>query len=408
MKLATMKLICLLVFLGGAYMLGLFFNISYVQQAQDYVLQYWPTQEDGALNLRMPGAIAGAVLLLIGLYGLLPKLPSRKNAIITFKGAKGNITLQLKPIRKVLLKMMRRMPEVYSIDLNLRPDGDGHRACIEADVILKNCAALGVRQCAKIVAECIDMTARELLGLEDLSTVRVNVEGVHVDATATGKQIREQLALRQAEESSAYASAHPPMAAITLEGGASESTGAQDKAAVTNTESTTEKAAEEKPQSSNVPEPQESAAEANVEPEKKPEQAQPAVIAEEPKSEPMPEPESEVPQAIVPEAVPEIEEVPEVLMSETLHGIDLPSLADDDADLPPAPQINEEGEITSDEAVEDSIADSDNNERTPDSVEVDVLQVAQWSHADLPEPAPDELGNDPSDMDADTEEYPKA
>lgn len=397
MKLATMKLICLLVFLGGIYMLGLVNDLSYVQQAHGYVLQYWPKQEDGALNLRMPGAVAGIVLLLVGLYGFLPKLPARNNSTITFKGAKGNITLQLKPVRKVLLKMMRRMPEVYSIDLNVRPDGDGHRACIEADVILKNCAAQGVRQCARIVAECIDMTARGLLGLEDLSTVRVNVKGVHLDAAATGKQIREQLAVRQTEESEAYASAHPPMAAITMNGESAETAGKQ--------EATAEPKAEEAPVETT-----EAKAEA-PEATESPKMEAAVATEEEPKVKTTEEPEpAEETKPDIPEAIPEVEEVPDALKSDTLYGIDLPPLADDDADLPPAPQINEDGEITSDEVVEASIqnADEEDDEKTPDSVELDVLKATTWAHADLPEPAPEELGNDPSDVDMDTEEYPKA
>lgn len=390
MKLVIMKLICLLVFLGGIYMLGLVFDISYVQDANDYVLQYWPKQSEGGLNLRMPGSIAGTVLFLIGLYGLLPKLPSRKSATITFKGAKGNITLQLKPIRKVLLKMMQRMPEVYSIDLNVHPDSDGHRACIEADVVLKNCAALGVRQCAKVVAECLDMTARDLLGLEDLSAIRVNVKGVHVDAAATGKQIREQLALRQAEASDAYASAHPPMAAITMNGENAQAADGKD-AAGEETDETQE-------------------TETVVKTVEEQEQAQPVEMAEASEPEPLPaeDTESDVPEAAVAEAIPEAPQVPDALKSDTLYGIDLPPLADDDADLPPAPQINEDGEITSDEVAENSILnpDDDDDEKTPDSVEIDVLHATTWSHEDLPEPAPEELGNDPSDVDVDTEEYP--
>ena len=86
-----------------------------------------------------------------------------------------------------------------------------------------------------------------------------------------------------------------------------------------------------------------------------------------------------------------------------------PPLDDDDADLPPAPKINEEGEITTDEAADADVAAAEgyDDERTPDSVEVNVLQAEPWKHEDLPEPVPDELNDDHEDLDVEPEEYPK-
>ena len=217
MKLAVMKIVCLLVVLGSVVTLGLVFDIGPVQQFVDQGIEMLPTQVDGTLNLRLPASVAAIILLLVAGYGLLPRLRGRKNSIITYRGSHGDIVLQLKPIRKVLLKVMRKMPEVYSIKLNVKPDADGRKACILADVVLKNSAALGARRCAKMVADCLAATSRDVLGLEDLSTVRVNVKGVHVDIIATGRQMREQLALREDEEAAAYALAHPPAASVTLD-----------------------------------------------------------------------------------------------------------------------------------------------------------------------------------------------
>ncbi len=402
MKLATMKLVCLLVLLGGVYMLGLVLDVEYMQQAQGYVLDNWPVQEDGALNLRMPGIIAGILLVLVGLYGFLPKMPSRKGGTITFKGANGDIVLQLKPVQQVLLKMMRRMPEVYSIKLQVRPDKDGKRALITADVVLKNCAALGARHCAKIVAECISSTARNLLGLEDLTAVQVNVSGIHLDATATGKQVREQLALRQSQEAAAPTEAEATPA----------STDDASKAPATNQP-------EEQPQEDAAPE--EAAAAETVTPEQEresPEEVEDAE-AEEPVEDGEDDQDVDVPEAaeepdVLAEKAPVTPgynyEEPDAEMSETLHGIDLPPLADDDEDLPPAPKINEEGEITTDEAADADIADAAayDDEKTPDSVEVNVLQAEPWKHEDLPEPVPDELNDDQEDLDVEPEEYPNA
>ncbi|NLV43576.1 MAG: hypothetical protein GXY07_03625 [Candidatus Hydrogenedentes bacterium] len=218
MKLTVMKLICLLVLLGGIFILALTFDLEQAQLVQDKVISLWPKQNDGALNLRLPGGIAGALLVLLGGYGLLPRLPRGKDKAITFRGPQGDISVQLKPVHKVLLKVMRKMPEVYSIKIAVKPDADKRRASITADVVLKNCAALGARRCAKMVADCLAATAKEVLGLDDLSAIRVNIKGVHVDIGATGRQMRELVALNTEEaESTAYALAHPPVASVTLD-----------------------------------------------------------------------------------------------------------------------------------------------------------------------------------------------
>lgn len=218
MKLTVMKLVCLLALLGGIFILGLIFDIDQARTAYDRVISLWPKLADGSLNLRLPGSIAGAVLVLLGGYGFLPRLSSKKEKVITYRGAHGDIALQLKPIRKVLLKVMRKMPEVYSMKLAVKPDADGRRACITADVVLRNSAALGARRCARMVADCLTATARDVLGLEDLSAVRVNIKGVHLNVGAAGRQMRELVTSRaEEEESAAYALAHPPVASVTLD-----------------------------------------------------------------------------------------------------------------------------------------------------------------------------------------------
>ncbi|HOH30493.1 MAG TPA: hypothetical protein PLC40_12520, partial [Candidatus Hydrogenedentes bacterium] len=66
MKLTVMKLICLLVLLGGVFLLCLIFDVQEAQQGRDYILSIWPRQGDGSLNLRLPGMILGIVLVVVG------------------------------------------------------------------------------------------------------------------------------------------------------------------------------------------------------------------------------------------------------------------------------------------------------------------------------------------------------
>jgi len=209
MKLTVMKLICLLVLLGGVFLLCLIFDIQEAQQARDYILSIWPRQGDGSLNLRLPGMILGIVLVVVGGYGFLPRIPGRKGKTITYPSAQGDIQIQLKPVRKALTKVMRKMPEVYAINLDVKQDKGGTQASIIADVVLRNSTALAANRCARMVADYLATTAREVLAVENLGTVRVNIKGVHVNASKAGRQMREQVAANA--EKAAYA----PHTAIT-------------------------------------------------------------------------------------------------------------------------------------------------------------------------------------------------
>jgi len=406
-----MKIICLLALVGGLFMLGLVFDIGYAQIVHERALEYWPRQESGALNLRMPGAIIGTVLVVIGLYGLLPKLPSARNTTITFKGANGDIVLQLKPIRKLLLKMMRRMPEVYSIKLDVRPDSDGRRACIDADVILKNCAALGARQSAKIVAECLATTARGLLGLEDLSTVRLNVKGIHVDVAATSKQIREQMARRQAEEDSCYAVARPPISAVTLGHDEGEGNAQEEDAPETVTEKNTADVDgsnvthERYEQKASM---QGNGAEEAEEEEEEQQESQLELETQPPETGKRP-PVSEAPDEA---SVPQPTEMPltEAISSagyadaqpDALDDVELPQLVDRDVSLPPAPQIDDHGEIAADEPADigDEHICGESAAKTAQAEGAENMEPASWATAPASDPP---LAGEAEDADEDGE-----
>lgn len=367
MKLAVMKVICLLVLLGGGFLLGLVFDVRHVQLAYERAHEYWPRQDTGALNLRLPGMIAGVLCVVAGLYGLVPKIPKRKGKVISFKSEHGEIELQLKPIRKALLRMVRKMPEVYGVKLDVRPDADGHRACIEADVVLKNCAALGARKCSKMVAEYLASAARNVLGLEELSVVRVNVRGIHIDATAAGKQVREQLVLREDEEEEGYALAHSPISAVTLDGDSTENTGgvaietAQDEGAEAQ-EGAAQVGDEDVEEERPAGETEDTGPEA-VEVEAAPE-------AEEAMAAPA-DAQSTPPEA---EEYPDEEQYALKQSAEPISDISLPPLMDDDdKPMPPAPQINLNGESAEgDSSGFSSGLDND----APDIPEAEAIDVA--------------------------------
>ncbi len=379
MKLVVMKGICLLVLLVGVFLLGLVFDLEQAQLVQERALEYWPRQDTGALNLRLPGVVVGALFILLGLYGVVPKLPRRKQSMISYKSEHGDIELQLRPIRKTLLQMVRKMPEVYSIKLDITPDTDGRRARIQADVVLKNCAALGARKCSKMVAEYLAAAARNVLGLDDLSVVRVNVRGVHIDVSATSKQVREHLVLREEAETDAYALAHSPIAAVTLDGDTTENSGvivdAQgNEVAEQSVCAAEEQIVDQETTDNAFP----VAAEGDSAPEDEDDVSEPAAH------------EQDAPQA---EAIQEAAE-PLSDEAEREADINLPPLTDDEEPMPPAPQINLDGKPADDET---SGRTSDFDGETIDMPEAETIDDARDSAADdaeLAEAAPAEEPED--------------
>ena len=370
MKLVVMKGICLLVLLAGTFMLGLVFDIEQAQLVQERALEYWPRQDTGALNLRLPGTILGVLFILGGLYGFAPKMPSRKQSVISYKSEHGDIELQLRPMRKTLLQMVRKMPEVYSIKLDITPDTDGRRARIQADVVLKNCAALGARKCSKMVAEYLATAARNVLGLDDLSVVRVNVRGVHIDVSATSKQVREHLVLREEADTEAYALAHSPIAAVTLDGDTTENSGVIVDA-----------------QGNEVAEQSVCASEEQIADQETTDNAPPVAIEDDS----APEDENDVE-----EPLDDDEDAPEPLSDEeeTEADISLPPLTDDEEPMPPAPQISLDGNLADEET---SGLSSDFGGETPDMPEAESIDEARdstFSASELAEAVPAEEPED--------------
>lgn len=349
MKLAVMKSISLAVLLAGLFALGLVFDVSQVQLVKERAIELWPKQDTGALNLRLPAAVLGAAAALLGLYGFLPRIPSRKNKTISFKSSQGDIVLELKPVRKTLLRMMRKMPEVYSVKLDVKPDRDGRRANITADVVLTNCAAVGARACAKLVTEYLATTARNVLGLEDLSTVRVNVRGVRVDVSATGKQVREQVeASREEAESETYALAHAPIAAVTLDESSTENSVAAGMEAQSETAGAAAVVAPAvmKAEADSDGAPEMSGKDAVAEAT-----SIPVVESSLPAAADIPEQEENAPAGgagVVQESVPAAE--PPSPPSDCIADLPPLSSVEDDIEMPAAPPIDEQGEVARDES----------------------------------------------------------
>ena len=171
------------------------------------------------INWKQVGFVAGVGFILLGAYGLL-RLRRRRTPRISFRGEHGEMVIELKSIENTLNRVINTLPEVRRARVRVCPEKDGRRVQVRAEVMLQNCADQGLRRTAGLVSECIAEAVGRAMGLEEIATVRLVVKGVHVDARAAGRRLRDDVDARMDREShrvAAAALAHPPLASVTLE-----------------------------------------------------------------------------------------------------------------------------------------------------------------------------------------------
>jgi len=207
MKLLILKLIALLLLLGGALMLGMALNLDQAWSVYNQCLGYWPAVENGTPYFGIPGIFLGAFMTLLGLYAFLPRIPSAKNKYITYAGDQGTVMLELAPMRKSLLKILGKMDEIAKIKIQLRPDRRRQHVCVTANVILNSRKDFSKEADAKTIARCLSVACREVLGFEGISSVVVNVRGIRLNPAETEKKIRKHLSELDAQKE---AVASPP------------------------------------------------------------------------------------------------------------------------------------------------------------------------------------------------------
>lgn len=204
MKLLVLKLIALVVFLGGLLFLGMALDVNQAWDAYHQALGYWPAIEDGVPYFGVPGILIGALIALIGFYAFIPRFPSGKNDFITHTTPDGStVLLQLAPLRKSLLKVMKKMPEVAKINVHVRPERGRKTARVAADVILNGRKDFSEEDSAQTVAQVLSVTCKEVLGFSELSTIIVNVRGIRVDAEEASEQVRAHLTALQTQKEEA-------------------------------------------------------------------------------------------------------------------------------------------------------------------------------------------------------------
>ncbi len=188
MKLVVLKLISLMVFLGGITLLGLNFGCGYVEH-------YWAAASVFVGTCPVCATVgfsgmAGVVMAVAGLYGFLPAMKRKRR--ITCHGPEGETTIELKPMEARLVRIMGAMPEVKRIKIRLLPDRKKRRVIIQGRLVQRHVADVSAREVRDRISHYLHETAVVTLGLDIVEPIQLVVEGVEVNPKAAGKALREK------------------------------------------------------------------------------------------------------------------------------------------------------------------------------------------------------------------------
>jgi len=194
MKLFALKLVALLVLIGAVLVAAVSWDCSYIinllEQARSSVAAF----VGPAWKMPWLVKISAIVMGILSLYAFLPKLPKRSTKRLTYASEHGDIVIDLKPVHKTLLRVIRSMPEVKKIKIKLKGDRSGKKAIIAATAnIDRQIDGSHARDNYEMINYYIEETATRLLGLDILEPIKLSITGVTLDPAAASAAVRNQL-----------------------------------------------------------------------------------------------------------------------------------------------------------------------------------------------------------------------
>lgn len=191
MKLAVMKLTCLLVFAVGVVILAFAWGIPSLGALA--TAAWTAFMNLGEIQQTLVGGAVGCVIALLGLYGVLPRLPSKaKNRTVSYRGNHGNSIIELDAAQAKLTQVLGSMPEIRKIHIQMRADEEDNKVIIEGSAVLRNEPGTSARVTCDRVNNYIREAATNLLGLEVQAPITLRVKDFDVDAKVAGKKLRER------------------------------------------------------------------------------------------------------------------------------------------------------------------------------------------------------------------------
>lgn len=193
MKTLVLKICALVAVVAGLELLGI------VQPAQlvDVYEKLVPPRAKEIMSGHEAKVVGALALVIFGLYAFLPKLPSgKKKRSVSFTGDHGDVVVHLDMVESTLTRVLSRMPEVKKIKVRVTSDGKGRKATITADCVLHDRPEVPARQAADAVNEYLSEAAGNILGVEDLHSVKLNIIGVDVNPKASSLYLEQEHAAR--------------------------------------------------------------------------------------------------------------------------------------------------------------------------------------------------------------------
>lgn len=188
MKIAALKLSSLVVLLGGVLLIGLNLGCPYMQAGMETVNTTFAALGPGALNY-----CAGTVLILLGLYAFLPKVPRKsRNRTVNTRLDHGNVITELDPLEAQLARVLAEMPEVKSIRVQLTPDKERRRVRITSDLVLNAGSDSRTSETQDRVNRYVTETTVAVFGLDVVEPVTLHVTGIELDPQAVSKMLRDR------------------------------------------------------------------------------------------------------------------------------------------------------------------------------------------------------------------------
>ncbi len=124
----------------------------------------------------------GVALIIAGLVGLIPwPRRARDSRKIAFKGAHGNVSIQLDSVEQTLNRAARKISEAKRINARITPSDNARNVHIQADVTLRKPANVSARDVeARVSAFIVDQTKR-ILGEETAVTADLNIIDIVIE-----------------------------------------------------------------------------------------------------------------------------------------------------------------------------------------------------------------------------------
>jgi len=121
-------------------------------------------------------------LIIIGVIGLIPwRRRARDRRKIAFKGAHGNVSIQLDSVEQTLNRAARKITEAKRINAKITPSDNARNVHIQADVTLRKPAHVSAREVEARVSQFIVEQTKRILGEETAVTADLNIVDIIIE-----------------------------------------------------------------------------------------------------------------------------------------------------------------------------------------------------------------------------------